>query len=140
VGVRAEELERSGIRVDREPGVRLVGRLPADAYRTLLARARVFVTAPRREDYGIAQLEALAAGCMLATTPAPGPYLALEIARDLDPRLVSGQLAQALRTALLDPVGDYAQRAIAALAPLRPAAVDAIVADRLAPRLLRQAS
>ena len=37
-------------------------------YRALLRRARVFVCAPRREDYGIAQLEALADGCQLVTT------------------------------------------------------------------------
>ena len=63
--------------------------LPRDEYRALLRRARVFVTAPRREDYGIAQLEALADGCMLVTTPSPGPYAALPLARALDPRLVS---------------------------------------------------
>ena len=39
------------------------GMLPRDEYRALLRRARVFVTAARREDYGIAQLEALADGC-----------------------------------------------------------------------------
>ena len=55
----------------------LAGRLAAAEYRALLRRARVFVTAPRREDYGIAQLEALADGCALVTTPAPGPYAAL---------------------------------------------------------------
>ena len=60
----------------------------ATTYRALLRRARVFVTAPRREDYGIAQLEALADGCMLVTTPSPGPYAALPLARELDPRLV----------------------------------------------------
>jgi hypothetical protein len=43
---------------------------------------------PRREDYGIAQLEALADGCGLVTTPSPGPYAALPVARALDPRLV----------------------------------------------------
>ena len=64
-------------------------RWPADEYRALLRRARVYVTAPRREDYGIAQLEALADGCRVVTTPAPGPYAALPIARALDPRLVA---------------------------------------------------
>ena len=75
----------------------------ASDYRALLRRARVFVCAPRREDYGIAQLEALADGCMLVTTPAPGPYAALPIARELDARLVSEDLAGALRAALDDP-------------------------------------
>ena len=53
------------------------GCLRCEEYRALLRRARVFVCAPRREDYGIAQLEALADGCMLVSTPAPGPYAAL---------------------------------------------------------------
>ena len=45
-------------------------------YRSLLRRARLYVTAPRREDYGLAQLEALADGCVLVTAPARGPYAA----------------------------------------------------------------
>ena len=65
-------------------GVRFTGMLPRAEYRALLRRARVFVCAPRREDYGIAQLEALADGCVLVTTPSPGPYAALPVARALD--------------------------------------------------------
>ena len=103
-----EELVVAGadLRIDA-PGVRVAGRLAPAAYRALLRRARVFVTAPRREDYGIAQLEALADGCVLVTTAAPGPYAALPLARALDPRLVVARrrrrgLAGALRTALDD--------------------------------------
>ncbi len=118
------------------PGVRLAGRLAASEYRALVRRARVFVTAPRREDYGIAQLEALADGCALVTTAAPGPYAALPIARSLDARLVAGDLATALRTALDDPAPDYTERAAVALAPYRGDAVDAVVRDELLPRLL----
>ncbi|HYH87884.1 MAG TPA: hypothetical protein VEX67_01555, partial [Solirubrobacteraceae bacterium] len=103
-----------------------------------LRRARVFVTAPRREDYGIAQLEALADGCLLVTTVAPGPYAALRLARALDPRLVADDagLATALRAALDSPAPDYAQRAAAAIAAFSPAAVDALVRDKLLPHLL----
>ena len=75
--------------------------IPRDEYRALLRRSRVFLTAPRREDYGIAQLEALADGCVLVTTPAPGPYAALPIARALDPGSSGRELA--IRTALDDP-------------------------------------
>lgn len=120
------------------PGVRVVGRLDPADYRALLRRARVFVCAPRREDYGIAQLEALADGCALVSTEAPGPYAALALARDLDPRLVvehPGALAPALRLALDLPAPRYAERATAALAPFRRAAVDAVVRDELLPRL-----
>jgi glycosyltransferase involved in cell wall biosynthesis len=119
--------------------VRNAGRLAPAEYRALLRRARVFVTAPRREDYGIAQLEALADGCVLVTTAAPGPYAALPLARALDPRLVPETpdgLATALRTALDDPAAAYAQRALDAIAPFRRAAVDRTVADELLPRLL----
>src|SRR5437660_88273 len=48
--------------LESRAGVRLVGRLPSSEYRALLRRARTFVAAPRREDYGIAPLEALADG------------------------------------------------------------------------------
>jgi hypothetical protein len=117
------------------PGrVRFAGMLSRAEYRALLRRSRVFLTAPRREDYGIAQLEALADGCVLVTTPAPGPYAALPVARELDPRLVSPQLA--IRTALDDPLPGYADRAAVALAPWTPESVDRVVAEALLPRLI----
>ena len=96
----------------------------------------MYVTAPRREDYGLAQLEALADGAMLVTTEAPGPYAALPIARDLDARLVGDDLAGALRAALEDPREDYAERARTALLPFRRGSVDALVQTELLPRLL----
>ena len=83
-----ETLVVAGLAGSDEEGVRYTGMMPRGDYRALLRRARVFVTAPRREDYGIAQLEALADGCALVTTAAPGPYAALPLARALDPRLV----------------------------------------------------
>jgi hypothetical protein len=132
-----EELVVTGTeRVPDVAGVRAAGPLEPAAYRTLLRRARVFVTAPRREDYGVAQLEALADGCLLVTAPAPGPYAALPLARALDARLVTDELAPALRAALDDPAPDYAERALQAIAPYRRAAVDAVVRDALLPRLL----
>jgi hypothetical protein len=96
----------------------------------------VFVCAPLREDYGIAQLEALADGCLLVTTPAPGPYAALPIARELDPRLIDTDLAGALRIAVHEPGEGYAERARLALAPFAQAHVDRLVAEQLLPRLL----
>ena len=119
--------------------MRFAGALPRAEYRALVRRARVFVTAPRREDYGIAQLEALADGCMLVTTAAPGPYAALPLARALDPRLVVEDLAGALRAALDEPAPGYGERAAEALRPWAPAEVDRVVADVLLPRLLDSA-
>jgi glycosyltransferase involved in cell wall biosynthesis len=135
-GVTAEELQGTGLLAAGEERVRVLGVLSTEEYRGLLRRARVFVCAPRREDYGIAQLEALADGCLLVTTPAPGPYAALGIARELDLRLVSEDLATALRTALDEPAPGYAARALEALTPFSRAAVDRVVAEQLLPRLL----
>jgi len=134
-----EELVLAGADVVVDaPGVRVAGRLSRGDYRALLRRARVFVAAPRREDYGIAQLEALADGCILVTTPAPGPYAALALARALDARLVVDPdgLAGALRSALDDPAPGYAAAASAAIAPFSRASVDVVVRNQLLPRLL----
>ena len=131
-----ETLVVAGLAGAGEDGIRFTGMIPPAEYRALLRRARAFVTAPRREDFGIAQLEALADGAQLVTSKAPGPYAALPLARGLDPRLVGDDLAGAIRTALDDPSAGYAERAAAAVAPWAPAAVDALVAERLLPALL----
>ncbi|HEX4188413.1 MAG TPA: glycosyltransferase [Solirubrobacteraceae bacterium] len=136
VGTPPGELAASGLVPEGEPGIRVLGALAPRDYRALVRRARVFVCAPRREDYGLAQLEALADGCRLVTTPAPGPYAALPIARALDPRLVDDDLALALRTALEDPLPGYAAAAREALAPFGREPLDRLVAERLLPRLL----
>jgi len=135
-GASSEELARAGIRTQDDERVRVLGRLEAGEYRALLRRARVFVCAPRREDYGLAQLEALADGCQLVSTAAPGPYAALPIARDLDPRLIGEDLAGALACALMDPLPDYRERALLALAPYSREAIDRLVAQQLLARLL----
>jgi len=108
-------------------GVRVTGPLPAADYRALLRRARVFVTAPRREDYGSAQLEALADGCVLVTSAAPGPYAALELARRLDPRLVvaDGDDVAALAAALRGALATAAITAPDARVPMSAQGVDA---------------
>jgi glycosyltransferase involved in cell wall biosynthesis len=131
-----ETLVVAGLSGRDEEGVRFAGHLDRAPYRALLRRARLFVTAPRREDYGIAQLEALADGCLLVTVAAPGPYAALPLARALDPRLVGDDLAAAIRAGLDAPRPDYAEAARAALAPFAPAAVHTAVEERLLPRLL----
>jgi hypothetical protein len=119
------------------PGAEGTGLLAPSAYRELLRRARIFVAAPRREDHGIAQLEALADGARLVTTPAPGPYPALALARQLDPACVGEDLARAIRAGLDAPGDDgYAERALALLAPHRLAAFEAAVRERVLPVLL----
>ena len=84
------------------------------------------MTAPRREDYGIAQLEALADGARVVTTPSPGPYAALPLLRRDGLGWVAepdaAALGAALRAALDDPTDDavYAERALDAIAPVPP--------------------
>ncbi|HXR28288.1 MAG TPA: glycosyltransferase [Solirubrobacteraceae bacterium] len=135
-GTSEQELRSAGLDLAGAENVRVLGGLSGEQYRALVRRARVFVCAPRREDYGIAQLEALADGCLLVSTPAPGPYAALPIARELDPRLVGDDLAGALATALQDPLPGYRERAAEALAPFARREVDRTVAEQLLPRLL----
>jgi Glycosyl transferases group 1 len=120
-------------------GVQSVGRVSREQFRALLRRTRVFVAAPVREDYGIAPLEALADGCVLVTTPAPGPYPARDLARELDPRLVNERLERPLRIALDDPAPDYAQRAVALLGPYSRDAMRETIVHRVLPRLLGRA-
>jgi Glycosyl transferases group 1 len=132
-----EELVVAGADGRDGQGVRYAGRLAPDAFRALLRRARVYVTAPRREDYGLAQLEALADGCRVVTTPSPGPYAALPLLRSgLGWVAEDAALPGALRAALDDAEPGYAGRALAAIAPFRRDAVDRVVADELLPRLL----
>lgn len=135
-----EQLTVAGLEGEDSDGVRFVGRLESGEYRAMLRRAKVFVTAPRREDYGIAQLEALADGCRVVTTPADGPYVALRILRRIDPVSIAGEddLPGAIRIALdsLDEDGQWASGAAKELNAFRRDTVDRIVADELVPRLL----
>jgi glycosyltransferase involved in cell wall biosynthesis len=129
-------IDRATAGVDAQDGVQFTGRVAPAEFRALLRRARVFVTAPRREDFGIAALEALADGAMLVTTPAPGPYPARELARALDPRLITDDIAAALRQALDDPLSGYAERAALLVEPFGLASVSATLRERVLPRLL----
>ena len=132
-------LDRCGV---PEPhGVEWAGAVPHDEWLARVARARAFVNASRREDHGLAQLEALAAGTPLVTVPSPGAYEALPISRSLAPELVAAEvsapaLATALRAGLaLKERESYAARAGAAMEPYRRDAVLAVVRDELAPAL-----
>jgi glycosyltransferase involved in cell wall biosynthesis len=132
-------LDRCG--VPEPPGVEWAGSVPHDRWLARVARARAFVNASRREDHGLAQLEALAAGTPLITVPSPGAYEALPIARALAPELVAAEvsapaLATALRAGLaLADRERYAEAAVAAMAPYRRKAIVAVVRDELVPAL-----
>jgi hypothetical protein len=131
-------LARQG--VAEPPGIEWAGELPRDAWLERVAAARLFVNASRREDHGLAQLEALALGTPLVTVPSPGAYEALPIARRLAPGLVAADMsAAALATAITagltmrDPT--YAVRAAVALEPYRRDRVLAVVRDEVLPAL-----
>jgi len=132
-----ERLVVVGLDGPSDDAVTYAGTLPAGEVRGLLRRTRVYVTAPRREDYGLVQLEALADGCRVVTTPAPGPYAALDLLRDgLGWVIGEAGLPGALRAALDADDPAYPPRALAALAPYRRDAVDRVVAEVLLPRLV----
>jgi glycosyltransferase involved in cell wall biosynthesis len=119
------------------------GFVDADRYDELLRRAALFVAGSRYEDYGLAQLEALAAGALLVTVPSDGPYEALRLARELAPGLVAGALsaeglAQALGAALAvtDRAG-YSDRAAQLLRPYSRAELRRRLSEEVLPVLLR---
>jgi glycosyltransferase involved in cell wall biosynthesis len=115
-----------------------------ERWRALVAGARVFVNASRFEDWGIAQMEALAAGTPLVTVPTAGANVALGLARELAPELVAVErtadaLAGVLRAGLgLDSAARerYAQRAARLLEPYRDESLRRVVAEEVLPRLL----
>jgi glycosyltransferase involved in cell wall biosynthesis len=110
-----------------------------------VAGARVFLNASRFEDWGIAQMEALAAGTPLVTVSTPGSYEALPLARELDPRLVAADITpSSLAVAIRAGFGmsdeeraGYAARADELLEPYREEAIARVVADEVLPELLR---
>jgi hypothetical protein len=135
-------LTRFGI--PEPPGLEWRAMVPASEFRTALRRARVHVTSARWEDFGQAQLEALADGALLVTTPAGGPFEALAIARELDSRVVATEigpaaLATAIRAAFAmsdEEAAGYRRTAARCLEPYRPDAVHDAIARRVLPALL----
>jgi glycosyltransferase involved in cell wall biosynthesis len=129
-----------GRNVEEPPGVEWSGLLEPRGFRDLLGVTKLFVNASRREDHGLSQLEALAAGAALVTVASEGAYEALPLAIELDDRLVaptvSGpSLASALRTGFGVNLGDYAARAAQLLAPYRLDAIREVFTQRVVPAL-----
>lgn len=125
------------------PGVRCVGRLPREAFRALVRAVGLLVMAPRREDYGLVQLEALAEGARVVTTAAPGPYAALPVLREHWPSRVVERpddlaaLGRAIRAALDAPPDPAEQLQLTrAAAPWARSAVLAQLREQVVPKLL----
>lgn len=78
-----------------------LGLISAEEFRALTLTAELYLAASRYENYGIAQLEALADGALLVTLPSPGPFAARNLAHALAPGLIAaGFSAPALTEAL----------------------------------------
>lgn len=139
-------LERRG--VTPSPGIEFAGAVSHERWLGLVAGARVYVSAARYEDWGMGQMEALAAGVPLVTVPTGGANVALPLARQLAPELVAAEetpqaLTGALRAGLdLDRAGrrDYAEHARRLLEPYSDAALRALVAERVLPVLLGESA
>ncbi len=135
-------LARHGL---QEPaGLHWRGRVAPDEFRAALRRARVFLTGARWEDFGFAQLEALADGALLVCAATGGPFQALVHARELAPELCAEDLrpeplAGALRRAfaMSEPeLARYRTAAAELMAAYRPQAIGTLIADRVLPALL----
>lgn len=92
-GVRPERGRRLLLRqgIAEPPNLRWHGTLTRERHIELLRDAAAYISASAWEGAGIAQLEALAAGTPLVTTPSLGAYEAYPIAWSLAPALVAGQ-------------------------------------------------
>ncbi len=155
-GLGGSRLEIFGIEPDRgrrhlarhglpEPaGLLWRGRVQAAEFRATLRRAHVFLTGARWEDFGFAQLEALADGALLVCGATGGAFEALSHARELAPSLCTDDLrpesiAGALRRAFEMPDAEtarYRREAARRMAAYRPEAIGALIAERVLPILL----
>lgn len=135
-------LAERGVQVP--PGIEWAGQLPRQQFEDKLQRAKLLINASRWEDYGLAQLEALSSGAALVTSVSGGADESLRLARELDSGLVAdGHSVTSLASAISkgisysdEEAASYRQRATRALAPFRPAEVQATIERELLPRLL----
>jgi glycosyltransferase involved in cell wall biosynthesis len=144
-GVSAERGRRLLLRegIAEPPNLRWHGVLPRERHLELLGKAAAYVSASAWEGAGIAQLEALAAGVPLVTTPSLGAYEAFGIAREVAPELtVPGRDPAELTTALAaafemapERRRRYAAAAAAALEPFSREAADRSLEREVLPQL-----
>jgi hypothetical protein len=103
-GITAEDASNYLGHHPRE-GVVFTGRIARAQHRAIVRHASVYVSASRREEYGTAQLEAIADRVPLAAVPSLGAVEPVAVARRLTPNLVAAEisspaLATSIRAAL----------------------------------------
>jgi glycosyltransferase involved in cell wall biosynthesis len=129
--------------VAEPPDADWCGWLSPARFRELCETSAVFLGASRRDEYGTAQLQALAGGCLLVHSRVPGHCEPVELAERLDARLLAppadpAALATCLERALRRPSDEraaYVERARELLRDYTPEAFAATVRDRLVPAL-----
>lgn len=124
--------------IDEPPGIEWAGALGPEEHLRLRASAEIFVAASRYEDYGIAQLEALADGALLVTVPSGGPFPALSLARALEPRLVARSLEPADLAAAIRAAVEMTERERDAYRRRAAELIEGFSADALRDGLARQ--
>jgi glycosyltransferase involved in cell wall biosynthesis len=145
-GIERERALRHLLRtgVPEPPAVRWRGLVSSEEFQAALARCQALVTSARWEDFGMAQLEALALGALLVSTATDGPFEALAITRGLAPELVApDQSTQALADCISrafalsnEDVAKYRAAASARIAPYLPDAIARTIAEQVLPVLL----
>lgn len=142
---RTQALRRLGRDGVAEPsGVRWAGWVAVEEFHRTVARSAAFITSARWEDFGMAQLEALALGALLVCTATRGPFEAGAIARQLAPELVAADqspeaLAACIRRAFAfqhAALSHYRREASSRLERYRPAAIEHTIEERVLPVLL----
>jgi glycosyltransferase involved in cell wall biosynthesis len=125
--------------------VHFLGRIPREDFGSYLKGVPFYLCGGRYEDFGMAQLEALAAGAVLVTSAAGGPYEARQVMQKLDERLLSPiGSAQALGAALTvalsfspEERADFSRRAQVLLSPYLQETYQARCEETLLPELRR---
>lgn len=87
--------DRAASYLDNRLGSKVLftGPVPRRTHRALVRQATVYVSASRREEYGTAQLEALADGVPLAAVPSAGLAEPVAVACRLSPGLVGDRIS-----------------------------------------------
>lgn len=136
---------RSYLGQDPPAEVKFAGSLSRESHRAIVRHADLYVSASRREEYGTAQLEALADGIPVAAVPSLGVVEPLAVARRLEPPLVAdavsaeklaGVVSRALR--MSDTArAKYRERCSELMSGYSSAAFKKRLADDVLPVLLK---